>query len=278
MKLFYWNIDRSITSLKNIWIEKVVDVEQPDILCIAEGPESIVSCNDFVDNICNKGYSVYYSPTFYKNSKILEQYGWNKLGLKVFVKLDVQLKSRFAFGNQRLEGRVIYLRYKENSQYYSIFLIHGMSKVGDDIDQNNFICELSSFIRTKILDKVDDHVIIMGDFNIEPWDELVKHIKYINSFFYPKLFNYHSPKLKSRVYYNPIFDYIQKHSDSSLIGTFYNDTYISIFDYVLLSKGFDNYEFNILTKIGVDSLLKEKKRNHILVDNLDHLPITLKIK
>lgn len=277
MKLFYWNIKDAITDEKKLWIENAINSEEPDILCIAEGPESIDDCNKIQDFIVNKGYKTYYSPTYYSQNVISNQFGWNKYGLKVFIKSSIILKTRFAFGNQKLEGRIIYLRFEIDKKYYSTFLIHGMSKAGDEINQNSFICELSSFIRAKAIGKEADHVIILGDFNIEPWDDLLKNKKYIHSFFYSKSFTYHSIKLTNRIYYNPIFDYIQKNTDNNLIGTFYNDKYISVLDYPLISKEINNYDFNILTSIGGKSLMKQKNGKHFLSDKLDHLPITLKI-
>lgn len=277
MKIFYWNIKNSLSDEKQSWIENAIDSEQPDVLCIAEGPESIDDCNKIVVDIIAKGYRTYYIPTFYSKDIIANQFGWNKFGLKVFVKNDTKLKTRFAFGNQKLEGRIIYLRFELDSKFYSTFLIHGMSKAGDEIKQSSFICELSSFIRTKTINRESDHIIILGDFNLEPWDDLLKNERYIYSSFFTKSFSYHSIKISKRIFYNPILEYIQKDIDSKLIGTFYNNKYISIFDYPLISKELTNYEFNVLTNIGGSELMMDKNGKHILVDELDHLPVTLKI-
>lgn len=277
MKLLYWNVKESISDEKKSWIENAISSEQPEIICIAEGPESIRDCEEIESFITQKNYRTYYAPTLYLNPIISNQFGWNKYGLKVFHKANINLKTRFAFGNQKLEGRIIYLRFEKDAICYSTFLIHGMSKVGDEINQSSFICELSSFVRAKTIGRETDRIIIMGDFNLEPWDDLLKNKTYIHSFFYPKLFDYYSVRLTNRVYYNPILNYIQNHADENLIGTFYNDKYISILDYPLVSKGFNNYEFNILTSINGNSLMKSKQGKHLLHDNLDHLPITLKI-
>ena len=277
MKIFYWNINKSLTDSKLDWIDKAVSQEKPDILCIAEGPEGIDSCNDLVDHIAKQDYYCYYSPTLYKEPVISSQYGWNKFGLKVFVKNGLSLKSRFAFGNQKTEGRIVYLRIKHKGEIYSMFLIHGMSKAGDDLNQNDFVVELSQFIMTKTIDKENDKIIILGDFNIEPWEELLRKKRYIFSLFYKKLKTYYSTKSIKRIYANPAFEYIQAHINQDLIGTFYNENYISLFDYPLLSNNIKHANFEIITQITGDEILIKNNSKHILVDGFDHLPITLKI-
>ena len=108
MKIFYWNIKNSLSAEKKSWIENAIDSEKPDVLCIAEGPESIRDCLDIVNIVLSKGYRTYYIPTYYSQDVIANQFGWNKFGLKVFIKHDTKLMTRFTFGNQKLEGRIIY--------------------------------------------------------------------------------------------------------------------------------------------------------------------------
>lgn len=277
MQFFYWNINRSITDEKKKWLERITTSELPDILCIAEGPDSIVDCHETVLLITSKGYHTYYSPTFYSENVISNQYEWNRFGLKIFIKSSVRLKSRFAFGNQKLEGRIIYLRFELAGRNYSTFLIHGMSKAGDEISQHDFIIELSNFIRAKTINKENDGILILGDFNLEPWDDLLKNKKYLYSLFYDKLYKYHSTISSIRVYYNPILDFLQNHSDPNLIGTFYNKKHISVLDYPLVSKDVVKFKFNVLTEIENTPLMQNNNGKFLLVNNLDHLPITLKI-
>jgi endonuclease/exonuclease/phosphatase family metal-dependent hydrolase len=277
MKTLYWNINKSLTDSKLDWIDKAISEQEPDIFCIAEGPEGVNDCNNLVHHLTKKNYYSYYSPTLYSETVISNQYGWNKLGLKVFVKNGLLLKSRFAFGNQKTEGRIVYLRFEKNGEFYSMFLIHGMSKAGDDLNQNNFVIELSQFIMTKTINKENDKIIVLGDFNIEPWEELLRTKRYIYSLFYKKLQEYYSAKAIKRIYTNPAFEYIQTHNNQELVGTFYNDNYISLFDYPLLSNNITNTEFEIITQISGTDILVKKNSKNILVDGFDHLPITLKI-
>jgi len=277
MKIFYWNINKALTNSRTNWLEKAISEKDPDIFCIAEGPESIADCNDFVNQFTQDKYYSYYSPTLYSDDVISKQFGWNKLGLKVFVKEGVTLKSRFSFANQKIEGRIIYMRFEKEGVMYSLFFIHGMSKAGDDLNQNDFVIELSQFIMTKTINKEDDRIIVLGDFNIEPWEELLKKKRYIYSLFFEKMQNYYSDKPIKRIYSNPAFDYIQAHTNQDLIGTFYNESYISLFDFPLLTNNIKNAEFDIITQISGQDILIKKNSKDILVDGFDHLPITLKI-
>jgi exonuclease III len=277
MRFLFWNINSSISDRKIGWLEKIIDKISPNVLCLAEGPESICDCNNLLKFIEDKGYRTYYSPTFYNNTIISSQYGWNKFGLKVLIKNDISIKSKFVFGNQKLEGRIIYLRFEINNINYSTFLLHGMSKSGDDIDQNDFISELSKFIMAKTIGKEQDKIILLGDFNIEPWEELLKKKKYIYSLFYNKSFKYFFEKPIQRIYTSPIFDYIQNHPNECLLGTFYNKNYISILDFPLLSKDLSNYKIDILTEINEEPLIIDKNGRHLLTDGFDHLPISLQI-
>jgi exonuclease III len=277
MNIFYWNINRALTDKKLDWINKAITDKSPDIFCLAEGPESADDCISLVDFISQKGYYSYYNPTLYKEKVISNQYEWNRNGLKVFVKSKFILNSKFSFSNQQLEGRIIYLRFQIGTDKLSLFLIHGMSKAGDDIDQNDFIAELSRFIHSKTLKKEDDKVIILGDFNIEPWDDLLRKKKYIHSFFYKKLFDYQQNTIKKRIFSSPVFEYIQSHSNVDLIGTFYNSSYTSLLDFPLISGKLNDFDFQILTQLSGIKLLEKKNTKNLIVDGLDHLPISLKI-
>jgi len=279
MKFLFWNINDNYINKKMPWINQIIDDENPDIFCVAEGPKSIKKCSEFISHIQNKGYNTYYSPTLYNTNIVCNQYGWNSFGLKVFIKTSISNINNFTFSEQQLDGRIIYLRFQVNGIFYSTFLIHGMSKVGDVINQNSFIIELSRYISTKTLQNNQDRIIIMGDFNIEPWEkELMQNARYINSFFYYKSFNFNSNKFLNRIYFNPVLEYIQKNSNLNLIGTFYNMQNIGILDFPLISKEVTNFDFKIITEIGGVSLIFLKKKKCILKHNFDHLPITLKIK
>ncbi len=277
MNIIYWNVNSGVPLEKTKWIDDLILEHSPDILCIAEGPESIEACTDFVTHINGKGHKSYYNPTLFDGDSIGGQFGWNRFGLKVFIKKGFKLLTKFAFGNQNSEGRIVYLRVADNSSFYSIFLIHGVSKSGDEIKQAQFMAILFQFIKAKSFDKKDERIIVLGDFNLEPWDDLLRSEKYIFSHFYRKSFLYHSHKKVDFISFNPVLEYLQQQDDAELVGTFYNEKFLSILDFPLLSENLSNFNFEILTEVNKARLLRVKKTRQTLVDGFDHLPIHLKI-
>lgn len=277
MNIVFWNIGKSLTDKKTEWLEKLIVHTRPDVYCIAEGPESIVDTQVLISRIKRNGYRCYYSPLFYQKPGIAEQYGWNRCGLKVFIRNQVKLKTKSAFSNQKQEGRIVYLLFEKDGKEYSTFLIHGTSKSRTTMRQNAFIVELSNFIRAKALNK-DSGVIIMGDFNLTPWDDSLKDGQFIESYASLKAFRYFSSREpQKRIYNNPIVRCIERHSNPDLIGTYYKGTHISILDFPLLSQDIDNYELEVTADINGDPILVKRGKKHVLADELDHLPISLKI-
>lgn len=273
MKICYWNIGKFPTSARFNKIEQFIVDNDPDVFCLSEGILSIANCNTLETFVNTKGYDTYYLPTFYSGPIINQAYRFNKSGLKVFVKNSLSLS--FGFGDQQLEGRIIFIAYKD----YLLFLVHGMSMVGDDLSRSNFVVELSNFVKTKSLLLNKNKVIIMGDFNIEPWEsELLSNKKYIYSHFYLKKFNLHKNENTSRIYYNPVLEYIQMNSNKYIAGTFYNKTFISILDFALISREVLDYDFNIIDQIGGIDLVTKARVKYSLKYGFDHLPIKLELK
>jgi hypothetical protein len=135
------------------------------------------------------------------------------------------------------------------------------------------------FVRTKQLAYPNDGVIIIGDFNAHPWEDNLRMSEYINSCIHQKEFEYYlNTNRRERLFFNPYFEYIQNDCDNNLIGTFYNEKYIGIIDFALLSKDITNYAPKVLTNICGDEILEKNKNNmHIVKYELDHLPIQLKL-
>lgn len=270
MKFIFWNIGDSISADKEAWIKDLILEKSPEVLCLAEGTTSISNCNKLEKFINSLGYTTYYVPTFYDKPVISNHYGWNKLGLKLFIKDAIKLAS-FTFSDQQLEGRIIFLRIND----CSIFFVHGMSKV-DDIPQNYFVVELSNFLKAKQLLFPDNKIMILGDFNIEPWEEdLLSHKKYIFSQFYLKRFNYFKDYRLNTVFYNPMLEHIQNNANKDLIGTFYNASHVSLLDYFLLTEYIKKYDIEIIDIIKGVSLFRRRRTKLLLNNDFDHLPIQI---
>lgn len=281
MNILFWNIGKRLSQVKCDLLGKIIDDSNPEIFCIAEGSGSIKKCQDLVNLFSNKGYDCFYNPLFYKAPVVSNEYGWNNLGLKVFIKKNSNYGSTFSFDCQKFDGRILNLNLTFKMKGHSLFFIHNKSKLGEEFDQRDFIIELSNFIKTKIRTKPKESVIILGDFNIEPWSELLTKKSYINSCFHKKWFTYYSSKinvLKSILYYNPFFELLSNNQNSELIGTFYNRIYYGLIDYALFSNNIKNYTVDVITKIDTTELLIKKGKKCFLVYDFDHLPILINLK
>jgi hypothetical protein len=274
MKICFWNIAPGMTATRQVFIESLISEKGPDVFCVAEGPRSIDACQLFVSAIENLGYESYYNPLFYTNPKYNIPYGWERFGLKVFTKRSHISTNQFNFTDQKIDGRIIYLRIHD----ISIFFLHATSKVQESIKQHFFIVELSNFIRTKTRDNPDDRIVLAGDFNAEPWDDLLRSREFIESHFYKKSFEFHAAaSLDNRVYWNPILMHVDTASNQNLIGTHFKNKWFGFFDFALFSKNITTPSIEIVTEIDSTNLLKPSDRTCEMVDEFDHLPIMFDI-
>jgi hypothetical protein len=125
-------------------------------------------------------------------------------------------------------------------------------------------------------------IIIMGDFNLFPWDRLLEHKTYLNTSYFQNRSSI-LQRHEEKCYYNPIVDYISKSITPNLAGTYHsNNSGWALFDFILYDKK-DKEEphFDIITKLRETELLnpathiKRSFFNH----GIDHLPIiTIVIK
>lgn len=275
MKLSFWNIGRGQTSEKSTWAIELLTATTPDIIAFAEGPESIRDSHVFEQLITSLNYQCYYAPHYYDGPKINKQYDWNRCGLKVFYKNGFKLKSSFVLSNQKLEGRIIYIR----CDNYSIFIVHGPSMAGDELTQASFVAELSRFISIKTMRNDKENIVVVGDFNLEPWDRLLRGRKHIESHFYSKSFKFHANYTNDKkIYWNPIFEYLQQEKNAELIGSFFKDKWIGLLDFALLSKNDFLQKIELPTSLNSKLLLTAKNGSCKLPNHLDHLPLILELK
>lgn len=277
MKVLFWNIGDNLTNHKLDCLKQTADLE-PDIFCIAEGTPGYEQCKALDDIFSKLGYICYYRPSFIKEQAYNLPYDFNAFGLKIFYKKHISL-SEFSYTEQKLDGRIISLKFEFGTTKFFIFFIHATAKTNPEIKQVSYIIELNMFIASKLRDNPDYGSIIMGDFNANPWEDNLRMANYINSYFHIKEYQYYLGKKNAgRLYFNPFFEYIQSNSNKSLLGTFYKNSYISLLDFVLLTKEIKDYTVNILTKITGDiELLQEINSKNIISYGFDHLPIELNL-
>src|SRR5205814_647448 len=117
----------------------------------------------------------------------------------------------------------------------------------------------------------EKRIILMGDFNLEPWERTLRHEKYLNTSYISNL-NHILQRSSSAVkcFYNPIVTFLANSTTSNLGGTFYsNSSGWALFDYVLYDTSEGKLHFDILTKfdgrgelLNPDTTLKTSFLNH----------------
>ena len=285
MRILFWNIGKNLSDKKQELISQAIVEQSPDIFCIAEGSTSITDCQAILDIFETNSYHCYYSPLFYQNNNLKLNYKYKRNGLKVFVKDDSILKENFSFANQRHDGRIIVLKATINSRLTTIVFLHNYSKSGNrevTDDQREFISSLTSMIDLGQISKDTERIIVIGDFNLEPWDNILRHKKYLNTSFIIK-HNSINNRSSKRInhFFNPIAEMIFDSKIDNLGGTYFSDgNGWALFDYCLYNTEDTNITYDVITEINkLNRLLNYDSNisNDFLNEELDHLPILTKI-
>ena len=139
------------------------------------------------------------------------------------------------------------------------------------------------------LQDLKEKVIILGDFNSNPYENIMLNFNYFHALPYADVVQRRNTRIsletERRIFYNPMWHYINEFSNPR--GTYYLDsnaniwTGYNILDQVLLSANMiddlDNKDIKIITKVKekmlVDACNIPDKKNYS-----DHLPIAFTIK
>jgi len=284
LKLLFWNINNRIDiTTVNSLVDNILLDNNPDVFCIAEGPGNQSNLELFIDHIESKDYVSYYNPIIHFNLKTQIITGdQSHFSLKIFHKKSLKI-DKFDFTKVYSSGRVVSVNFEFNSIEYCAIFIHAMSKSDKDKQDkfySNFVDAITSISRNH------KHLIIIGDFNLEPWESKLNSDSFIVSAFLRNKFDYlckinerEIRYFNKKIFYNPIINYLESISDSDLFATFYKKD-ISIFDFSLISSNIENYDFNVIKEINCTSLFEHSsiKDKISLSEGVDHLPITLTLK
>lgn len=292
MNALFWNIGDTLTDRKLELVSEAIASQSPDIFCLAEGSRSREDCQKIVSVFEKHKYICYYSPLFVDRTELDLQYDYNGYGLKVFVRNDTIPKVQFSFSQQRHEGRIIILKAYKEFRWATFIFIHNKSQVGNPtLNPIPYIFTLKAMIELgKVADDKNpveisegkERIIIMGDFNLEPWDDVLKHKDFLNTSFFK---NHNAIKKRStnadKYFFNPLAGLIFQSEIENLGGTFYKDNIgWALFDFILYDTASGNIFYDVITKFEKGSkLLNEDTslKRAFLNDGLDHLPIISKI-
>lgn len=285
MKILFWNIGKTLTEKKKDLIAQAITEQSPDIFCIAEGSISIIDCQNILDIFETNSYSCYYSPLFYQINELKLNYKYKRNGLKIFVKDKSILKEDFSFANQRQDGRIIVLKATINLKLTTIVFLHNFSKSGNrevTDDQRKFISSLSDMIEIGQISKDTERIIIIGDFNLEPWDNILRHKNYLKTSFIYKHNSFTLRKTNTiNHYFNPIAEMIFQSKIENLGGTYFSEgNGWGLFDYCLYDTKNTNISYDVITEINNTNKLLNYDTTiygNFLNEELDHLPIITQI-
>lgn len=285
MEIIFWNIGKLLNKDKLDLIDKAIELKKPDIFCIAEGSSSKENTTSINDLFYKHNYRCYYSPLFSDNEKLKLNYAYNRLGLKVYIKSSFSPVETFLFEKQREDGRIICVRTYVKYQPLSIIFIHNRSKSNNrevTDDQRAFILQLRQMIDSIERSQKGDNIIILGDFNLEPWDNILRHKKYLGSSFLLKHNNINKRTSSTlQFYFNPLLESIMYSKIENLAGTYYNDSHgWALYDYVLYNTANINIDYSVITEFetGKEFLNYDTTINcSFLKKEIDHLPIYTKI-
>lgn len=281
MNILFWNLGKEQTKTKLDLLRNCITEHSPNIVCIAEFSYSIDDCKTLHKLFQGLGYECYYSPLFSITDTTLA-YPFKRNGLKVYFKPPMSLSDKFSDGHQRYEGRIIRMPVKLGTKSYILYFIHNESKSGTKVPtiaQTIFISKLSDIVLTSPDLNITGEVIILGDFNLEPWDHIMREQKILDTYFVTKYYHQNKRLHKNRTsYYTPITEYIIATTNQNLCGTYFSKkSGWALFDYVLSDN--DNINFDIITNIGDTHLLDSNTNlKNFMHEELDHLPIIIKTK
>jgi exonuclease III len=282
MKVLFWNIGERLTDKSDMLFNLINEIK-PDIFCIAEGSYSMEECMEIESIAKRLKLTCYYSPLFAKKMDL--GYDYVRNGLKVFYNQTIALVDNFEFEHQRESGRIIKMTIILNKIKYIFVFIHNYSKSGNRevTDQQRLF--ISTIKYMKVFDKflqADENLIIMGDFNLEPWDNILRQPGYLETHFMNKHYKIAKRKVdQKRRYFNPITEKIISSNHENLCGTYFSDNMgWALYDYAIYDQDEIPIEYDIITKTEKGQILKLENdiSKGFLNNGIDHLPITVTIK
>lgn len=278
MIILFWNIGKRFSEKSGLLNEILEDIK-PDIFCIAEGSDSTKECEKINEIASQLNYKCYYSPIIGQERLNLK---YNKLGLKIFYNSSVSLLVDCGFEHQRENGRIINMKIRFNNKNYLFVFLHNYSKHGgrEVTDrQRLFISSINAMFKLSKVSKPNDNIVIVGDFNLEPWDNILRTQGYLQTCFLGKHYEI-AARTQNNSYYNPIIENIIDSKLNNLAGSFYSlRNGWALYDYPLYDRDKTPLKYKIITQTSKRKLLNsdDKITKQFLDKDIDHLPIIMEL-
>ena len=143
------------------------------------------------------------------------------------------------------------------------------------LQAQDFINQYQTLLDKKADDK--ERVIIMGDFNLEPWDRVLKHKKFLSTSFLENRNIINQRRNDEKHFFNPLVGLIANTKVINLGGTYYGESKgWALLDYVLYDTKDGHISYDIITTFnGGSEILKSDPtlKKAFIAHELDHLPI-----
>lgn len=299
IKAAFWNVGKNLTEKdddgkinhkKVELLNETIKTVNPDIFCIAEGTFSKTDCKLLEKTFSDNGYITFYSPLFPEPKEMQEEadeelsYVSKRYRLKIFYKEGMSLRSEFSFTALRENGRIIVFKVYHKFKLLTFIFIHNKSKEGeteDTLDQTDNIKGIYELISLGKTVGEKERIIIMGDFNLNPWDRLLHHKTHLNTSFFQNK-NSILQRFPEKCFFNPVVELLANSRKLNFAGTHFSTIKKKwgLFDYVLYDTKDVELNFEILTELpsGIELLnSSETVRGDYFNHHLDHFPIVTTI-
>lgn len=269
----FWNLKQNELSDYLVMLTKENSI---DILCLAEVSIEKNTIELFLNKINTISTNILYRQiNFSKNDKV---YILSRFNLDIFTdKSNLYPSNMFVSQFIQLETKIS----------FNLIVIHFHSKMHwSDMSQAMECVTVSQAIQKIEQNTNNKNTIIIGDFNMNPFETGMVAANGFNALSYLQIYNKSKmrfiDKTRYPFFYNPMWNFLGDFEEPN--GTYFyrqsgNVSYDwHLFDQILLRPNMKNYLagtnfVKIITTIGGDSLLKSQGRPNYS----DHLPITLKL-
>lgn len=267
MRYLFWN-----TNKKNVddIIYSMVEQYNPTILALAEYEKNVEDLAKRIKIHTNKSYAAI-----------------EKLACRVQILINEKLRDNIGHCADHTNYTIKILPYNSYNDNHIVAFVHLPSKMQDNREKNRHLLEQITCKINDLDDNRNRKVIILGDFNLNPYEEAMTYLTGCNAVSSKNIAMKVSRKDKSEkdkryfYYYNPMWNFLGDYN--GINGTYYYDKtldhsrYWNTFDQFVVSPALirDIDKIEIVKNVGEISL--ENKNGIPNVAISDHYPLYFKL-